>query len=271
MNILIFVLIFILGTIIGSFLNVVIYRLNTGRTMVRGSSMCMSCGHKLRWFELIPILSFLVQKGKCRTCASRVSFQYPTIEIITGLLFVIIAIKFIPILYFSVWLYVVFFTLFLAIFSILVIIFVYDLRHKIIPDKLSYSFSALSLLVLIISLLLFGSSLVWANVLNIFAGPILALPFVLIWFFSKGRLMGLGDGKLILGIGWLLGLSSGVFSLVFSFGLGAIVGLILVLLSKNKKMNMKTELPFAPFLIIGVLVTFVFNFDFNTLIRLFTF
>ncbi|MFA4853534.1 MAG: prepilin peptidase, partial [Bacteroidales bacterium] len=87
MSILIFVFIFLLGTIVGSFLNVVIFRFNTGRTITTGRSICMNCNRDLRWYELIPVLSFLIQSGKCRRCASKISHQYPLVEIVTGLVF----------------------------------------------------------------------------------------------------------------------------------------------------------------------------------------
>lgn len=270
MNILIFIFIFILGTIIGSFLNVVVFRFNTGRTFVKGSSMCMSCSHKLRWYELVPVLSFLFLRGKCRSCGSKISVQYPIVEIITGLIFVVVAFKFLPVLYFSPWLYFLYSVMFIAIFSLLTVVLVYDLRHKIIPDKLSYTFSILSLISLVVSIAIFGSFTTWPNILNLLAGPIIALPFVLIWYLSKGRLMGLGDGKLILGIGWMLGLSSGVFAVILSFWIGAVVSILLMIFSQ-KKIGMKTEIPFAPFLIIATLITFIFNFDLSTLINLFSF
>ena len=86
----IYALIFVFGTIIGSFLNVVILRYGTGKSFAKGSSQCFSCGKKLSWYELVPILSFLFQKGKCKGCGSKISWQYPLIETITGVLFLLI-------------------------------------------------------------------------------------------------------------------------------------------------------------------------------------
>lgn len=269
-TILILIFIFILGTIIGSFLNVIIYRINTGRKIVNDSSMCMSCGHKLKWYELIPVFSYLIQGFKCRKCKSRISIQYPIVEILTGLVFLAVSVKFIPFLYFSFWLYVTFSSLYLVLFAFLIIIFVYDLRHKIIPNKLVFPFIALSFITMLAKLLIFGSAFSWVILLDIFAGIIVALPFALIWLFSKGRLMGLGDAKLMIGIGWMLGLSSGVFAIIIAFWLGAAVGLILMAFAKSK-VGFKSELPFAPFLIIGTLIAFLFNYNLSTLINIFTF
>ena len=270
MELLIFVFIFLLGTIIGSFLNVVIYRFNTGRRITKGRSMCMNCGHKLRWYELVPILSFLIQSGKCRRCKSKISVQYILVELITGIIFTLIALKFIPVFFFSVNLYLAYLIIFSFIFSILIVISVYDLKHKIIPDKLVLTFIISSLIAVYIDANIFKSVFTMPSFYILISGPLLALPFVLIWFFSKGRLMGLGDGKLILGMGWLLGISQGVFALILAFWIGALVSLPIMIISK-KKMTIKTEIPFAPFLIFSTLVTFLFNFDLVTLIRMFSF
>lgn len=276
MNILIFIFIFLLGTIIGSFLNVVIYRFNTGRTIVKGRSICMTCNRDLRWYELIPVFSFLIQSGKCRRCASRISHQYPLVEFLTGLVFALVAFKFLSVLYFSYWTFIFLVVFFVFIFSLLIVISVYDLRHKIIPDKLVFVFILISFFSIFINGSGFGPLFALPTLSGLIAGPVLALPFVLLWMLSKGRLMGLGDGKLILGIGWMLGLSSGVFSLILSFWIGTIVSLLLILLSKNLsdgkvgKMGMKTEIPFAPFLIISALFTFLFGFNFFSLIKLFS-
>jgi len=272
MTLLIFILIFILGSIIGSFLNVVIFRFNTGRTIVKGRSMCMNCSKHLRWYELIPVFSFLIQKGKCRNCRSRISFQYPIVEVITGLVFALIAFKFLPVLYFSYGLYILYVTLFVFIFSLLIVISVYDLRHKIIPDKLVFIFIIISFLSIFISPYLFGSIFTLPSIASLISGPLLSLPFILLWHFSKGKLMGLGDGKLFLGIGWLLGLPQGLFAVILSFCLGAVVSLVAMFsFKKRKKINMKTEIPFAPFIVIGTFITFLFNFDIFSLIRLFSF
>lgn len=123
-------LVFILGLLVGSFLNVVIYRYNTGMSVVSGRSRCLTCAHTLRWFELIPVVSFVIQAGRCRECHSRLSWQYPAVELLTGLIFLRV---------FQVVggnahnLELAFWWL---VFSILIVITIYDLRHKIIPDGL---------------------------------------------------------------------------------------------------------------------------------------
>jgi len=221
------------------------------------------------WYELIPVLSFLIQSGKCRKCASSISHQYPLVELLTGIVFALIAYKFLPILYFSSAIYVFFLVLFMFLFSLLIVISVYDLRHKIIPDKLVIIFIVFSFLSIFVNLSPFGSLFIMPDYTALIAGPVLALPFALLWLFSKGRLMGLGDGKLVLGIGWMLGLSAGVCMVILSFWIGTIISVTMMFLSKNK-MNMKTEIPFAPYLIISALIVFIFNLDIFSLIRLFS-
>ena len=269
MSSLIFIVIFLLGTIIGSFLNVVISRFNTGRTMVKGRSICMNCNKNLRWYELIPVLSFLVQSGKCRRCKSSISTQYPIVELVTGLVFALIVFKFLPILFISSSFYIFYVVLYVFIFSLLIVISVYDLRHKVIPDKLVYLFIAISFISIFINPYMFGPIFVLPTLAALFSGPLFAVPFVLLWFFSKGRFMGLGDGKLVLGLGWMLGMTQGIFAIILAFWIGSIVGLFVLFLSK-KKINMKTEIPFAPFLIAGALIAFVFNLNIFSLIKFFS-
>ena len=266
---LIFVFIFLLGTIIGSFLNVVIYRLNTGKTMVNGRSICMTCNKDLRWYELIPVLSFLIQSGKCRRCANKISHQYPIVEVVTGLVFALVSFKFLSIFDVSLFSYILIVGIFVTIFSLLIVISVYDLRHKIIPDKLVYTFIIISFISIFINPLTPSHIFVWPTITALIAGPVLALPFASLWYFSGGKLMGLGDGKLILGMGWMLGLSLGFSAVMLAFWIGTVVSLLLMFLHR-KKINMKSQIPFAPFLIIGTAIAFFFNLDIFSLIRFFT-
>lgn len=268
MDTIFFIFVFLLGTIIGSFLNVVIYRFNTGKSIAKGRSICMTCNRNLRWYELIPVFSFLIQNGKCRRCASAISHQYPLVELATGLIFALTAFHFLPIFIISIPSYIAFVTLYSFIFSLLIVIVVYDIRHKIIPDKLVYMFIIVSFFSIFVNFSGFGPFLIKPTLMGIISGPLFALPFALLWFFSRGRWMGLGDAKLILGIGWLLGPLATLCALTLSFWLGSVISLIIMALSR-KKMNMKTEIPFAPFLVLSVLITFLFNLDIFSLSSLF--
>jgi leader peptidase (prepilin peptidase)/N-methyltransferase len=136
-----YILIFLFGAVIGSFLNVVILRHNSSQSILKGGSRCFLCGKKLRWHELVPILSFVIQKGKCRGCGSKNSIQYPLIEITTGLLYLLIFnFQFSIFNEFSMDL--IFNTIYLWLLtSLLIVIAVYDLRHMIIPNKIVWFFS----------------------------------------------------------------------------------------------------------------------------------
>ena len=244
------ILSFIFGAVVGSFLNVVALRFNTGKGL-GGRSMCMSCGSTLTWKELIPIFSFAAQKGSCKKCKTKISWQYPLVEFIAGAIFVLIFFVFPP----TDPVTSVITLIQVIVACILVVISVYDIKHKIIPDSFVYTFAGLSL----ISLCVGGQS--WLHMLTIeslLAGPLLALPFALLWLISKGSWMGLGDAKLTLGIGWLLGISAGINALVIAFWIAAAVSVIW-LFATHKKIKPRMEIPFGPYLIIGMYLVLLFH------------
>lgn len=253
------VVIFLLGLLIGSFLNVVILRLNTGRSVVHGGSKCARCDRALRWYELVPVFSFLALRGKCRTCRLEVSFQYPIVELITAIVFVLLYGHIvIPGLYMlSAW---ITFGFALVVASLLIVITVYDLRHKIIPDVIVYPLILLSFI-----------SVIWRGAMvpgfavgaALFQGVVVALPFFLLWYFSKGKLMGFGDVKLMLAIGWLVGLVQGISVLLLSFWIGGIVGLFLI--GFTRRYGMKSEVPFGPFLIVALFIVQVWSVTIQSL------
>ena len=237
------ILAFIFGTIVGSFLNVVSLRFNTGIT-VGGRSKCMTCGKQLTWKELVPIFSFLIQRGSCKGCKSKISKQYPLVEFFAGAIFVLIFFAFPP------------FTgamamrtvLYLVATCLLVVISVYDAKHKIIPDSFSFAFAIVAL----ISIFVGGDS--WFHIPSIWdllAGPIIALPLLLLSLVSQGRWMGYGDSKLAVGIGWLLGVSGGINAMVLAFWIAAAVSVAWLLIAYGK-IKPRTEIPFGPFMIIGM-------------------
>ncbi len=245
-----FILSFIFGTIVGSFLNVVSLRFNTGKT-IGGRSMCMSCGNTLTWRELVPVLSFLFQRGACKKCKSKISWQYPLVEFVSGAIFVLIFVMYPP----TTMLSAVTTLLYVIVTCLMMVISVYDIKHKIIPDQFAYTFAAVSLIGLFVG----GSS--WFHIPSIsslIAGPLLALPFALIWLVSKGTWMGLGDAKLVLGIGWLLGISGGINAVILAFWTAAVISVIWML-TTYKSFKPKTEIPFGPYLIIGMYAVLLFG------------
>ncbi len=246
---------FIFGLIIGSFLNVVIYRYNTERSF-GGRSACMSCQSKLAWYELIPVFSFVVLRGRCRTCQTKISKQYPLVEFATGIIFALLFLKFQDIFFASTAGFAVTFAFYGTIFSLLIVIATYDLKHKIIPDTLALVLAVLTF----IGLFFFtdyGLVPHMPGLWDFLSGLVVAGPFAAIWLLSRGTWMGLGDAKLAVGLGWLLGLSRVLSGVVVAFWSGAIIGLLLIIFSR--KHGMKSEIPFAPFLVLGAIIAFLFE------------
>jgi prepilin signal peptidase PulO-like enzyme (type II secretory pathway) len=156
------------------------------------------------------------------------------------------------------------------IFCLLIVLSVYDLKHKILPDELSAFFAAAAL---IGAFIISGQAIILhiPNVWNVLAGILLPLPFIALWYFSKGKWMGLGDPKLMIGIGFLLGMSAGITAVLISFWVGAIVGILTLIfapLFSKKNVSMKTAVPFGPFLALGTMITFFAGLDFLSIIRM---
>lgn len=257
---------FMLGVIVGSFLNVFIYRFHTGRSL-RGRSHCLSCQVELTWYELFPLISYLTLRGRCRHCKSFIPGRYFLVEFLTGGLFLLSAWFFE-----SIWWQIGMATY----LSILVCVLVYDLYHTIIPDEFSI---ALTVLASIFAILAGVAAHDVAEVIYaIVAGGAAAGPFIFLWVISQGRWVGLGDAKLAFPLGMTVGLGS-VFSLVvLAFWLGAAGSLLYIggqtLLARGQKslriigrpLTIKSEIPFAPFLILSFLLTYFAGVDVLTLL-----
>lgn len=252
------------GLVVGSFLNVVILRF--GEKRLGGRSECPSCKRELSWYDLIPVLSWIALRGRCRTCAASISIQYPLVEAATATFFALIGSLVLPILATLAALFVI---------SFLICIFVYDLYHKLIPDLWVWLFCAASLA--------FAFSISYQlSATSFLAGPIAALPILFLWALSwpftgsPGMWMGFGDVKLALGIGWLLplptiiGLPLGLVAIFFAFIIGAVISILILLplpyilatcgirvKGERNGYTMGSEVPFGPFLITScVLVWF---------------
>lgn len=238
------VFVFIFGVCIGSFLNCVIYRTELQQNMsgdpkkkavsfLRGKSFCPHCKHTLGWLDLFPVLSFLFLGGKCRYCKKKISWQYPLVELATGIIFLLIF-KF---LNFYNFLNIVFL---FYVASSLIIIFIYDLKHYLIPDKVLFPAIVITLVYNLLNI----NQIFY----NLFAAVIACGFFLAIFLFSKGKWMGFGDVKLAVLMGLLLGLPNVLAALFLAFFFGAIIGVILMVLQKK---GLKSEIPFGPFLIAG--------------------
>ena len=240
--------VFIFGLCIGSFLNCAIYRLEK-RKKISGRSFCPNCKHTLSWQDLFPVFSFLFLRGKCRYCQKKISIQYPLVEIATGIIFLLIFnFKFVIFNQFSIFQFLNLGFLF-YIASALVLIFVYDLKHYIIPDKVLLPAIGIALLYrFIFNLTLVPNYLLAAVVASGF--------FFVLFLITAGRGMGLGDVKFAILMGLLLGFSNVLVALFLAFFFGAIIGLILLIFRKK---SLKSEIPFGPFLITGTFIALFYG------------
>ena len=248
MNLILSLFIFILGLEVGSFLNVVIYRIHKKESFLKGRSYCPHCLHKLSWYDLIPVLSFIFLKGKCKYCKKSISIQYPLVEIATGALFLAIF-KFSGINEFSLLsLQSLNLVYLLTIVSISIVVFVYDLKHLLISDSLIYSATAIVLLYRLIDFQGLKISFLSAVGAMLF--------FLFIFLISKGRWLGFGDVKLVFFMGLFLSFPNILVALFLSFLIGAIIGVAMI---GSKKRTLKSEIPFGPFLITGTYLALFFG------------
>lgn len=225
---------FVIGLIIGSFLNVVIYRLPEEISIIKPPSHCLECGTRLSPLDLVPVFSYLIYRGRCRYCGTKISIQYPLVELLNGFLYLFTYLKF-------------GFSLemvgYLILISLLIAISFIDLKYRIIPNKLSYFGIIIGLIFSI-----FSSHITFiSSFLGIFipAGLLLILALI----YKKG--MGIGDVKLVGMIGAFTGYKivlSGIF-------LGSVIGLIFFTpLILSKRIDRKTKIPFGPFISTGSII-----------------
>lgn len=254
MTLLVSALTFIFGTIIGSFISVIIYRLkHKSRKIVFSRSICPACKKKLKFRHLIPVLSFIFLRGKCGYCREKISPHYFALEILTGLLFLTTFLKWnfltgpmqneIDLNTFKIFIF------YIIEFGFLMAIFFYDLINKEIPDSLSLP----AIAVAIAGGFLFGKPLPMDMLIG---GASITIFFALQFFGSKGKWLGGGDLRLGALIGVLLGWQLGLTALVIAYTLGAIISLILII---AKKATRKTAVPFGPFLVTGIISAVFFG------------
>ncbi|MBN2197884.1 prepilin peptidase [Candidatus Wolfebacteria bacterium] len=276
---------FVFGSVIGSFLNVISLRYKPNQKLLNkkiigGRSHCLNCNKKLTWYELIPIVSFLLQFGKCRKCGKRLSFQYPIVEVLSGLIFV-----FVPFILtnnfqftFSNNFQTALIFCWLLIFSLFILLSIIDIRYSIIPNSLNLSLTVLGFVLIIIKFFyeksyflngylnnsflghyapVFGLERnIWFN--HLFAALVGLIFFGLIIFLSKGKAMGMGDFKLVFGLGLIFGWPDILMVLLLSFIVGSLISVFFMIIKKKK---MKDPIPFGPFLAIGSFFTFFFGYQ----------
>lgn len=280
-------LIFILGSALGSFLNVLSMRYNPeknvfGNKSIGGRSRCMNCRKKLTWIELFPIFSFLAQKGRCASCGAKLSLQYPIVEIAMGILTLgtvyylngFFQISSAIFLSFSApwWQYALALSWIFAL-AVWFLIVLIDIKHYIVPNELNVILGVLGIIVVGImwrynsQLPFFSSSFLGqyapylspsgSVLINHVLGALVAgMFFALLSVASRGQGMGFGDVKLALASGLLLGWPDAALMVILSFLVGGIFGGYLLI---TKRLGMKDRVPFAPFFVLGIAGTFFFG------------
>jgi len=247
---------FFFGAAIGSFLNLVIYRTQTGEQWVKGRSKCESCKHQLSWFENVPIFSFILLRGKCRHCSAPLSISHVVVESLMGTLFL--------------WWYAVGFIFFqlsqqpftvlqpifwLIVGVLLLTIIIYDYKYMLIPDGATIALLAMALL--------YRISLVLAGIMRpedffwTIAGMVLSVAFFYsLWYFTKGKGFGFGDVKLMAPLALLMGWPSVWVGIFLSTIVGSVIGLAMIFLGKAA---FGKPIPFGPFLILGTVLSLIWG------------
>ncbi len=250
------VFLFSVGAIIGSFLNVVIYRSVEQESWVTGRSKCENCEHQIRWFDNIPLISYLVLKGKCRDCQVPIGVAHPVVELLTGSLFV-----------WWYWFGAFFFQLshspfqtiqplfWLLVGILLLMIVAADILYYIIPDTVVAALFALTVLYRI-TLVTFGIMQVTDFVWSVVAMLVAFTFFASLWLLTKGKGFGMGDVKLVVPLALLLGWQKVFVGLFLAFLFGAVVGVTLILLRKKQ---FSDAVPFGPFLVLGTITALLFG------------
>jgi leader peptidase (prepilin peptidase)/N-methyltransferase len=231
-------IVFMYGLFIGSFLNVCIYRIPEGKSVVSPPSSCGNCGHRLNFLDMIPVLNYFLYRGKCRYCGSSFSIQYPLIELLNGILYVLIFMNYGLSLYF---------VLYAGIASILVVISIIDLNTKTIPDGLNLFGGIFTVL---LGIYLFRGEYLY-HLYGFLFGFLLFLIIAVIT-----NAMGGGDIKLMGVLGILFGLEGIIFTTVISFIYGAIISTALIISGKASR---KDFIPFGPFISLAALTYILFG------------
>jgi len=228
-----------IGLCIGSFLNVVIYRVPIGQSIVTPPSRCRKCGYRLQWYDNIPVLSWLFLRGRCRKCGVGVSMQYPIVELITGALFVLVIWMTPPGPLLATRLILV---------CILIALFGIDLEHQILPNVITLPGIAIGVLLSLIAPPGWKDALVGV----LLGGGVLYAIAGAYYLWRREEGMGMGDVKMLAMIGAFLGWKAVLVTLVLSSFAGAIIGVALMAAQRG---TMKFALPFGTFLAIGAIVS----------------
>lgn len=238
---------------LGSFLNVLIYRLPIEESLTKTNSHCPKCNHKLKWYENIPLLSYIIQGGKCRGCKQKISIQYPLVESLALVMFVISYIRF------GLSIEMILFALLLLVF---IVIFAIDIKHYIIPNSLNITVLVLGALVLFFPHSSINGQMS-INFIDRLIGFGVSFAIFLIFFvlekLLKKELIGGGDIKFFFGIGLFMGWQLLLLGLFISALIGVVVAIFKKIIKSEKFLN--KVIPFGPYLTIGFAFAYIFGLD----------
>ncbi len=283
-----YVLGFIIGIGLGSFTKAWADR-SLLRRSIRGRSSCESCKRQLKWYDLLPVFSYIFLLGKCRYCKKKISLEYPLVELVFGILLVLVFLQSnFQSFFYKAPVYLILETLDLIPkvigFSVLIAVFLTDLKKGIIPDRITYP-GVVSVLIVLIVTSIYKIALIYLSLSTHPVGKYLLPPYsdyfirhslialnpltlglisaaamlVFFWviiFFTKGKGMGGGDLKLAVFMGLILGFPNILVALMIAFLSGSLVGLLLIFL---KKRNLKQTIPFGPFLSLGGIISLLWG------------
>jgi leader peptidase (prepilin peptidase)/N-methyltransferase len=250
------VIVFLFGLTIGSFTNVLIYRIPLKKSIVFPPSACTSCGKRLTALDLVPVFSYIFLKGHCRHCGAPVSRRYPFVELMTALIFVALFIKYgitVP------------FIAFAFLMTILIAVFFIDLDHRIIPDGLVIAGIIGGLLMLVLNIFspiteVYGDYKWWTPVAGFFSGSGFLLLVAIIGgiIYKSDDAMGIGDVKLMAPIGLFLGWKLCLTGLLLAVLFGGITSLLLMITGIKKR---KDAIPFGPFIVTGAFIAIMWGWN----------
>lgn len=247
----------LLGLFIGSFLNVVVVRLHSGESFATGRSECPKCHHQLKWYELLPVVSYVAQRGRCRSCSKPISAQYPAMELLTGVVFASLAVHFaggskavieslsqLSIFSLGIW---------LVVASLLIVAAVYDAKWMLLPDSIMLPTIFIAILYVLALNTIFGQEVLIGRLI---AALIFGVFFTTLWAVSSGKWLGDGDIRLAIIMGLMLSLPQLVVGVFFAFNIAAVVSIGLLV---GKKKTRHDAVPLGPFLILGTFLGLMFG------------
>ena len=252
----VYAVVFILGLVMGSFLNVCIYRIPLGKSIVSPPSSCSGCGKRLTALDLVPVASYVFLKGRCRHCGAPISFRYPLVELLTAVVFIALFVRFgftVP------------FVSYAFLMLILISVFFIDIDHRIIPDELVIAGIIGGIVLVVYNIFsplkdMYGDGKWWTPVLGFFSGSgfLLLVAIIGSLIFRSDDAMGMGDVKLMAPIGLFLGWKLCFTALFIAMILGGLSSLALMLLRIKKR---KDTIPFGPFIVTGTFLTIMWGWD----------